>query len=155
MNTALNCQIKSTSSDITKNIGAQIGAKLRGGEVIELVSDLGGGKTVFTKGLVQGAGSHDDVTSPTFTISKIYHCPLFDIHHFDFYRLQQPGIIGLELGEALNDPKTVTVIEWANVVSGILPKNKIQIKLENHGADSRLINVTCPSEMGYLIRDLK
>jgi tRNA threonylcarbamoyladenosine biosynthesis protein TsaE len=136
-------------------VAKQIGAKLRGGEVIELVSDLGGGKTVFTKGLVSGAGSNEEVTSPTFTITKIYRCPLFDIHHFDFYRLNQPGIVGLELSEVLSDPKTVTVIEWADVVVGVLPKVRVKVTISNEGDANRLINISCPSEFGYLIRDLE
>jgi tRNA threonylcarbamoyladenosine biosynthesis protein TsaE len=155
MSTVLKCQIKSTSSDITETIAAQIGTKLRGGEVIELVSDLGGGKTVFTKGLVRGAGSHDEVTSPTFTISKIYHCPLFDIHHFDFYRLNQPGIIGLELSEVLSDPKTVTIIEWADIIAGVLPKKRVKINIDNQGDNLRLIKIAYPSELEYLTRDLE
>jgi tRNA threonylcarbamoyladenosine biosynthesis protein TsaE len=154
MSTDLKCQIKSTSSDDTENLATKIGAKLRGGEVIELVSDLGGGKTVFTKGLVKGAGSFDEVTSPTFTISKIYHCPLFDIHHFDFYRLDQSGLVGLELSEVLSDPEVVTVIEWANVVKKVLPKDKVQITIINHGGDQRCFNFVYPASRAYLLEDL-
>lgn len=59
-------------------LGELLGSKLTGGEVIELRSDLGGGKTTFTKGIVKGAGSSDVVASPTFTLKKIYkgHLPV-------------------------------------------------------------------------------
>ena len=154
MSTAMKCQIKSTNSAKTEKIGAQIGANLKGGEVIELISDLGGGKTVFTKGLTSGAGSSDEVTSPTFTISKIYHAPKFYIHHFDFYRLSDPGIVGLEIKEVIGDPKTVTVIEWANVVNSVLPESRLIVTIENQADDNRLINMDYPPELAYLIKGL-
>lgn len=64
--------VTSKSQDQTHQLAAQIGANLKGGETIELVSDVGGGKTTFTKGLVRGAGSGDYVSSPTFTVCNMY-----------------------------------------------------------------------------------
>lgn len=147
-------QIRSINSDNTEKIAESIGLKLRGGEVIQLISDLGGGKTVFAKGLARGAGSHDQVTSPTFTISKIYHTPLFDIHHFDFYRLNNPGIIELELKEVLNDINVVVLIEWGDVIAEILPKNTIRVKIDNLNENERQISINYPKEYHYLVEDL-
>ncbi len=65
-------QIDTTSPKNTLNLAAKIGSRIKGGEVIELVSDLGGGKTVFVRGLAKGMGSTDQVSSPTFTISREY-----------------------------------------------------------------------------------
>ena len=65
------CDITSTSIEDTERIAALLGSNLRGGELIELASDLGGGKTTFTRGLVRGGGSDDSVASPTFTISRV------------------------------------------------------------------------------------
>jgi tRNA threonylcarbamoyladenosine biosynthesis protein TsaE len=65
-------ELVSKDAEQTENIAHLIGARLRGGEVIELVSDLGGGKTTFTRGLADGAGSKDIVASPTFIVSKVY-----------------------------------------------------------------------------------
>jgi len=62
-------------------------------EIIELRSDLGGGKTTFTQGLAAGAGSKDAVSSPTFTLKKIYRAGELHIYHYDFYRLNEPGIL--------------------------------------------------------------
>ena len=64
--------IVSTDSKSTEKLGALLGKQLKGGEVIELVSDLGGGKTTFVRGLAAGSGSKDQVASPTFTLSKVY-----------------------------------------------------------------------------------
>ena len=94
----------SDSAEATELLGERLGKSLRGGEVIELVSDLGGGKTTFVRGLARGAGSHDKVASPTFTISKTYVTDGYEIHHFDFYRLNDAGIVADELAEVVGDP---------------------------------------------------
>jgi tRNA threonylcarbamoyladenosine biosynthesis protein TsaE len=152
MSIGLNCQINSTSSKNTEKIAYQIGKNLHGGEVIELISDLGGGKTVFAKGLAQGAGSQDTVSSPTFTISKLYHSPHFDIHHFDFYRLSDPGIVSLELQEAIDDPKAVVIIEWADIVTGVLPAKRLTVKLTCTDENQRNIEIIGQQEMSYLLK---
>lgn len=155
MSTDLTFQINSTSSDFTEKLAAKIGKNLKGDEVIELISDLGGGKTVFTKGLVAGAGSQDLVSSPTFTISKIYKCPKFEIHHFDFYRLSDPGVVKLELKEVIHDKKIVTVVEWANIVGKVLPKKHIKTEIKSSNDNERLIKITVPESDGYLLKGLK
>src|ERR1700722_299415 len=82
-------------------LGRTLGQNLKGGEAIELSSDLGGGKTALVKGLANGAGSQDLVSSPSFTICNQYNTPKFVIYHFDFYRLSDPGIIARELSEVI------------------------------------------------------
>jgi tRNA threonylcarbamoyladenosine biosynthesis protein TsaE len=120
-----------------------------------LSSDLGGGKTVFVKGLAKGAGSNDTVSSPTFTISKVYKCLEFNIQHFDFYRLNDPGIISLELQEVLNDSKNVVVIEWADIVAKVLPNDYFKVEFDQLGQDNRLIKISCPKKLAYLIEGLR
>jgi tRNA threonylcarbamoyladenosine biosynthesis protein TsaE len=147
--------INSTSSKDTEKIAEIIGRNLRGGEVIELASDLGGGKTVFARGLAHGAGSYDEVASPTFMISKVYNCPKFTIHHFDFYRLNDAGIVALELQEVLGDSKVVTVIEWAGIVENVLPASRMRVEIEQTGDESRQLKIYAPKEMTYLLTGLK
>lgn len=65
-------QVMTDSASATETLGEAMGKRLRGSEVIELVSDLGGGKTTFVRGLARGLGSTDKVSSPTFTISQVY-----------------------------------------------------------------------------------
>ena len=127
------------SAQETESIGEALGKQLRGGEVIELSSDLGGGKTTFVRGLARGAGSQDRVASPTFTISKVYDAPHFSIHHFDFYRLQEPGLIRHELEDVLGDPEIVTVIEWSAIIADILPSSVIEVAITSHGENDRTI----------------
>ena len=131
MNTAVTLQISSHSSNETEAFAAQLAVNLTGGEVIELKSDLGGGKTTFTKGLVKALGSTDHVTSPTFTVSKEYNSSKFRILHFDFYRLNDAMYVAEALAEAALDTKTICIIEWGNIVDNVLPKDRIIISLQS------------------------
>jgi tRNA threonylcarbamoyladenosine biosynthesis protein TsaE len=119
MSTVKTWQIDSTSSEVSEQLGVQLGKLLRGGEVIELISDLGGGKTTFVRGVAKGAGSKDRVSSPTFTVSKVYEASNFDIHHFDFYRLEEAGLLAHELADYIGDPKSVVIIEWGKIVEHV------------------------------------
>ncbi len=119
--------------------------------MIELVSDIGGGKTTFVGGLARGMGSSDHVSSPTFTINNVYKSDALTMHHFDFYRLFEPGIMRDELAEVMNDPKSVTVIEWANIVNEVLPDSKLTIRILATGEASREYEFTASSELVYLI----
>ena len=148
-------ETESTSSPATEQLAEELGRKLRGGEVIELASDLGGGKTTFTRGLVRGAGSSDKVGSPTFTLSREYKAPAFTIAHFDFYRLGEAGILGDELDEVIGDPHYVTVVEWGDIVRDVLPQRRLTIRLALTGENTRHISISYPSELVYLIEGLK
>lgn len=144
----------SKDSEQTEQIAASIGARLRGGESIELVSDLGGGKTTFTRGLARGAGSKDVVSSPTFTISKVYSAPNFQIHHFDFYRLPSAGLASHEVEDLLDDPKVVLVVEWGGVVDHILPPRRLTIDIKRTADDGRELSISYSQDLGYLLEDL-
>ncbi len=124
------------------HLGETIGRVLQGGEVIEMVGDVGAGKTTFTKGLAKGLGVQDDVQSPTFTISRIYKArDGLELVHYDFYRLSDPGLLKLELAEAVSEPHMVTVIEWGDVVGGVLPNHAIRIHLQSPGETTRLVTI--------------
>jgi tRNA threonylcarbamoyladenosine biosynthesis protein TsaE len=122
-------QTSSTSSGDTEKLGELLGSRLNGGEVIELRSDLGGGKTTFVRGLVRGSGSRDRVSSPTFTLSRIYKAGKLEIHHFDFYRLADPGILADQLAESVQGDNVV-VVEWADIVKDVLPEQRISIEFK-------------------------
>jgi tRNA threonylcarbamoyladenosine biosynthesis protein TsaE len=147
-------ELVSKDAEQTENIAHLIGARLRGGEVIELVSDLGGGKTTFTRGLADGAGSKDIVASPTFTVSKLYKTPKLEIHHFDFYRLGDAGLIAHEIHDLLGDPAVVLVVEWGGVVEHVLPDDRITITITRTGDDSRALIITYDDSKDYLLEDL-
>lgn len=128
-----------------------MGAKLKGGEVIELVSDLGGGKTTLTRGIARGAGSNSPVASPTFTISKVYDTTSLTLYHFDFYRLDEAGLMAHELHDALEDPRGVVIVEWGEVVRDVLPKEHLTIHIHKTDSEQRELVCTYPNSMEYLI----
>jgi tRNA threonylcarbamoyladenosine biosynthesis protein TsaE len=119
--------------------------------VIELVSDLGGGKTTFVKGLVRGSGSTDHVSSPTFTISNIYMTKKLEIHHFDFYRLYEAGLIEHEIVDLINDPKVVIIVEWSDVVKHVLPSERIMVHIKNEGQEKRQLEIKYPDKLAYVM----
>ncbi len=132
--------------------GKRLAALLKGGEVVELIGDVGAGKTTLAKGLAAGLGVNEDVQSPSFTISRVYDArDGLQLAHYDFYRLQDPGIMTNELQETIHDPQTITIIEWASIVSGVLPSDRLTLSIvpptestrriivESHGPKSKRI----------------
>lgn len=112
--------------------------------MIELVGDLGSGKTQFVRGLAKGIGSTDAVQSPSFTISRVYRGKAqrqrtLELHHFDFYRLDDPGVVGAELHEALQDPDSVVAVEWGETAEKILPKDRLRVEFETVADNKRKI----------------
>jgi tRNA threonylcarbamoyladenosine biosynthesis protein TsaE len=126
---------------------------MRGGEVIELLSDLGGGKTAFVRGLAKGMGSKDMVHSPSFTLANQYRAGGLTLYHFDFYRLKDPGIMRDELAEVLADPKAAVVIEWANIVEDVLPVERLTVQIRVKSETGREFSFECPDNLQYLNPD--
>jgi tRNA threonylcarbamoyladenosine biosynthesis protein TsaE len=155
MSTAMIWETASTSAEQTEQLAEALGSKLRGGEVLELVSDLGGGKTTFTRGLVRGTGSTDKVASPTFTLSREYETPKFTIAHFDFYRLGEAGIVGDELAEVIGDPEYVTVVEWGDIVHDVLPEDRLTVRIKLNADESRTLSFEYPEKLAYLLEGIK
>lgn len=122
--------IETHSPEETFNIGKEMGAKVKQGQVYCLSGDLGVGKTVFTQGFARGMGITDNVNSPTFTIVQVYDEGRLPLYHFDVYRIGdvcEMDEIGYEeyfFGEG------VCLIEWAELVKEILPANVKWIKIE-------------------------
>lgn len=114
-------------------------AKSLNNQVIELLGDVGAGKTTFTRGLAQGLGIKEPITSPSFTISKSYALPNSNGHfiHYDFYRLPDPGLMLDDLQENLNNPENVIIVEWGESVTNILPENRTKIEIKYNDDNSR------------------
>ncbi len=110
--------------------------------LIELIGDVGTGKTTFFRGLAEGLGVSSTVTSPSFTISKTYALPNGKtLTHYDFYRLDDPGIMQEDLNDSLKNPNNITIIEWGNSVQDFLPKDRVRISIKYNNDNSREINV--------------
>ena len=131
-------EITSNSAAQTFEIARLIGEKLRDGDLLALSGELGSGKTCFTKGLAHGLGVSDEyqITSPTFTLINEYpaRCKLY---HFDVYRLR--GYSELEdLGyEEYFAGDGVVVIEWAEKIAKLIPRDGIFINFEYVDENSR------------------
>ncbi len=104
--------------DETIELGRRMGGLLVAGDVLVLTGDLGAGKTQLTKGLADGLGVAEDVTSPTFTIEMVYEGAELPLYHFDLYRLESAdqledtglfdvlgadGVCAIEWGEQFAD----------------------------------------------------
>lgn len=111
--------------------GQQLGKHLHGGEVIELIGDVGAGKTTLTKGIAAGLGVDDPVQSPSFTISRQYEGRNgLRLVHYDFYRLTDAGVMAADVADTAASPDTVTVVEWAGPVEGVLPADRMVITID-------------------------
>lgn len=137
-----------TSVAQTRSLAEMIGKRLRGDETLALSGDLGAGKTHFTQGLVAGAGSVQQVTSPTFVLHRIYKGSRFSINHFDAYRIDAAQLEALGIGDWLG--KMVNVVEWGERVASLLPRDSIWIKIVFVDDTTREIKISCQEERSYL-----
>lgn len=136
--------IETWSENETFQVGKALGDKAERGQIYTLTGDLGVGKTVFTKGLAEGLGITEPISSPTFTIVQIYENGKLPLYHFDVYRIgdvEEMEEIGYEdyfYGDG------VCLIEWANLIGEILPEGIIPVTIEKNlekGFDYRRITI--------------
>lgn len=126
-----------------EKIGEEVQAKVGSGDsvVIEMIGDVGTGKTTLTRGIARGLGVKEAVTSPSFTLSKRYGFPDGSLIHYDFYRLDEPGILAETLEETINEPKTVSIVEWGESVNEILPEKHMVIKISYNEDETRTVEI--------------
>ncbi len=123
-------------------LGEKIAYAASNGELIELVGDVGAGKTTLTKGIAKGLGVTETVQSPSFTIFARYDASQErEFHHYDFYRLIDPGLAIYDLEESLSNSKAVVVVEWADHVKDILPSRRITIRIESLDERTRQVTI--------------
>ncbi len=129
--------------DALSKLGQAIGRTVKGGEVLELVGDVGAGKTTLTKSIARGMGITAPIQSPTFTISNRYESPNnIELAHYDFYRLHDGGLMKDELAETVSSPATVTIIEWGDIIADILPDDRLTIRLTPRSELERHVEIT-------------
>ena len=135
---------ESQSAKETRLLGEKIGQKAKGGEIILLNGDLGVGKTVFSKGLGAGLGIEEPISSPTFTVLQIYESGRLPLYHFDVYRIADVEEMDESGYEDYFYGRGVCLIEWAELISEILPSEVIRVTIEKDlqkGMDYRKITV--------------
>jgi tRNA threonylcarbamoyladenosine biosynthesis protein TsaE len=129
----------SNSADETIAAGRSYARSACRGDVFALIGDLGAGKTQFVKGFVAGLGSSVEVTSPTFVLVHEYEDGRLPVYHFDFYRLDSSEAV-LQLGfDDYVFGEGVSLIEWADRYSDLIPKEAKWLSFELTGDNTRVI----------------
>ena len=121
--------IISNSAEETFQFAADFGKEIKKNSVIALHGDLGSGKTIFTKGLAEGLGIKDDITSPTFSLMEIYESDI-PFYHFDLYRIENLHEFENLRFEEYWEGDGVSVIEWPEKAGNLLPEKRIDIFIE-------------------------
>ncbi|MBQ4583595.1 MAG: tRNA (adenosine(37)-N6)-threonylcarbamoyltransferase complex ATPase subunit type 1 TsaE [Bacilli bacterium] len=105
--------------------------------VICLDGELGSGKTVFVKGFASALGINDNITSPTFNLVKEYISGELPLFHMDMYRVEEnDNNIGIEDYFIRNG---VTIIEWSELISNLLPEERLDIKIKVIDENTRVL----------------
>jgi len=134
------------SQEETIELGLKLAQNLRGGEVLALHGDLGGGKTTFIKGLAEGLRINETITSPTFVILKKYDGwasgKRIELVHIDSYRadtIEDIKSVGIE--DFLNRFDVILVVEWAEKIKAILPSEIIELDFKFLDDSTREITI--------------
>ncbi|KAB0576834.1 tRNA threonylcarbamoyladenosine biosynthesis protein TsaE [Fusobacterium naviforme] len=132
------------SDEETERFAAKLAERTEPGTVICLDGELGTGKTVFARGFARGLGITEPIVSPTFTILHGYEGGRLPLWHFDVYRIEDPDEM-YEIGfEDCFYGEGVSLVEWASLISELIPKDAVHVILEKdaaRGFDYRKITV--------------
>lgn len=127
-------KFRSTSEEQTEKFGEILARGLTNDSVIALDGDLGAGKTCLARGIARGLGVTSFVSSPTFTIVNEYEGGRIRMFHFDTYRLaDEDDFINAGLDEYFGSG--VCVIEWSDVISGVLPRGAVRMRITGSGEE--------------------
>lgn len=138
-------KIKISSIEETERLGYIIGKVLNRSIVISMTGDLGAGKTTLTQSIAKGLSVDDYITSPTFTIINEYVGRL-PLYHFDVYRINDLDEM-YDLGyEEYFYSEGVVIIEWANIIEELLPKERVHIEIKKIENNSREIIIRAIGE---------
>ena len=115
---------------------------------IELHGTLGAGKTTFTRHLLRALGVEGRIKSPSYAVVEPHEAPGIQIHHFDFYRFNDPqewedaGFRDLFAAPGLK------LAEWPEHAAGLLPEPDLVLHIEALPDDARAVELTAPTPLG-------
>ena len=136
-------QITTHSADETQALGQKLASRLVPGDVIAYFGDLGAGKTAFTRGLAQGLGITDPVTSPTYTIVNEYLSGRIPLFHFDMYRLSSSDeLFDIGCEDYLSRGGVCAVELSENVEDALQDAIRVTIEKDADEPDTRHITIT-------------
>ena len=137
--------LETDSADATERVGESLAKRLAPGDVVLVSGDVGVGKTTFVRGACRALGVSDRITSPSFTIGRLYGGRV-PVSHIDLFRLESlagedPGLLDDYLG-----PDAISFVEWPDAASSELDPERVALKvrLEHLGGDRRRIVATPP-----------
>ena len=137
--------LETDSAAATELVGESLAERLAPGDVVLVSGEVGAGKTTFVRGACRALGVSDRVTSPSFTIGRLYGGRV-PVSHIDLFRLESlagedPGLLDEYLG-----PDTISFVEWPDAASSELDPERVVLKvhLEHLGGDRRRIMATPP-----------
>lgn len=133
-------KITSRSIEDTMELAENIESEKFPGMIICLDGELGSGKTVFVKGFAKSLGLEETITSPTFNIVKEYTSGEMPLYHMDVYRLED-GDESIGFNDYFNSDG-VSIIEWSELISDILPEERLDIKFKVIDENTRIIKLT-------------
>ncbi|MHC6201614.1 tRNA (adenosine(37)-N6)-threonylcarbamoyltransferase complex ATPase subunit type 1 TsaE [Breznakiellaceae bacterium SP9] len=135
-------KIIASGPEETFAVGEYIATLLYPGTVVALRGGLGAGKTVLVKGIASRLGITETVTSPTYTIVSVYETAAQSLYHIDAYRLSGESDFSNIGADEFLYGDGITVIEWADHVASLLPKDTLFIDIEIQEDGKRLITVS-------------
>lgn len=147
--------VRTSGPEDTRALAAAVTEGIREGDAVVLTGELGAGKTVFAQGVARALGVERRVTSPTFTILRRYEGDV-RLVHVDVYRLNEMQDF-VELGEeSLLGPDEVTLIEWGDTVTPLLPRDRLEVELllGDGGDDERIAHLRGHGAWSARIADL-
>lgn len=142
----------------TMSLGISLGQKVQKGDIICLIGDLGTGKTHISKGIAKGLGIKEQITSPTFNIVNEYNDGRLKLYHFDVYRVNDPDEIEAIGFDEYIFGEGVSIIEWANYIQELIPKNHLDViieKLPDMGVNFRKISIKYSSDRYNYVKEIK
>ncbi len=132
-------KITTNSEEETIELAQNIESEKFPNMVICLEGDLGSGKTLFAKAFAASMGIEENITSPTFNIIKEYDGDL-KLFHMDVYRLSE---VKQDLGiPEYFKKRGISIIEWADLIPDLLPKNRLDIKIKILNEETRIFIIT-------------
>ena len=146
-------EITTVSAEETIALGRVFSAVVEPGDVVLLTGDLGAGKTQFSRGLGEGLGVCEAVTSPTFNIVLVHESGRIPLYHFDLYRLDDGDDLQDIDYYAIVEGDGVSLVEWGDKFGESVESADVEVRYEITGDEGRSIAIVALSERGSDIID--
>lgn len=133
--------MRTRGAEETRALGERLAQALMPGDVLAMRGELGAGKSELTRGIARGLGVKERVTSPTFTIMRLYDTGRLPLYHFDWYRLTDAEeLYELSMDEYLYG-EGVSVIEWPSAAEDAVPERRLEVIITTIGDNEREIEL--------------